>query len=109
MFTTAGARASATWAKELDSSAGEGGASGLASRATGELLAARTPWETTVPIKIPIPSVTTITTAGKNLRPLVLIQLPLSTPAPFFRRHIHYSITVPPNSLVVLTKLVALW
>src|SRR5580700_3837819 len=74
MLTTAASTLSATRANDCDKSAGEGVLSSLASSWKG--LAARTPRDTKVPIRIPIPRVTAITTAGSKPR-LVIPARPL--------------------------------
>src|SRR2546422_10216167 len=73
MFTTAGSTISAIFAKEFESSVGEATVRGLASETPADILAARTPRESTLPITIPVASVTLTTKAGKIRRLLLLI------------------------------------
>ena len=65
MLTTAGSSSSATMANEFDSCAGEGGGRTFASGAPPKGRAARTPFDTSVPIRIPITSVTTTMRPGR--------------------------------------------
>src|SRR3989475_12212814 len=73
MFPTAGSTISAIFAKEFESSVGEATVRGLASETPLDVLAARTPRESRLPITIPVASVTLTTKAGKIRRLLVLI------------------------------------
>src|SRR2546422_8411491 len=73
MFTTAGSTISAIFAKEFESSVGEATVRGLASETPADILAARTPRESRLPITIPVASVTLTTKAGKIRRLLLLI------------------------------------
>ena len=109
MLTTVGSSDSAILANELDNSTGDGGASGLASGATGEFLAARAPCVSSDPIKTPIPKVTSVTTAGRYLCPFLLIPIsPLSPNRPSPGAFFHYSITMAVKFPSVLRKGVAL-
>ena len=73
MLTTAGSSWSAILANELDNSAGEGGGKGLASGARPKGRAARTPLETSVPIRMPTASVIATTKAGRYLRSFMIM------------------------------------
>src|SRR5579859_1847642 len=87
MLTTAGSRLSATLAKELESSTGEGSGRRVASGATADDRAARTPWDRKVPIRIPITSVPPISNAAMVRRTFMLIRylargFPYGSPRP---------------------------
>src|SRR5579862_60257 len=92
MFTTLSSTLSAICEKELERSTGDGMERGLASATPEAPLAARTPWETTVPIRIPTPKVTAMTKAG-NARLLlpIILKLSLRPRNPLAPRHPKYT------------------